>query len=211
MNESMVQSPKVRISNSLGDLIKIVRVPKLRPTYLQGVKTLGFKTIDFLKVREKKVENEKKHLEQMEKMAKGNDFYRKMMKVFNMKYKQLTGRNFQFKKRRIVTVQDSEGNNKIKHIASDAKRLNVIFKQIESVSGNIKIVSSIIEDMMEKWSEWDKATNFNLIGFLAAQCGEELGMYAMKAKKKTKVDKTVILKEDKRVENVEKHRMLFAS
>lgn len=211
MNENMVQSPKVRISNSLGDLIKIVRVAKLRLTYLQGVSTLGLKTIDFSTVRKKKILNEKKHLEEMEKLAKGNEFYRNMMKIFNIKYKQLTGRNFQFKKRRIVTRQNLQGQNKVVHVESDAKRLSSIFKQIQSVSDNMKVISRIIEEMMEKWSDWDKADSFNLIGFLSSQCGDELGTYAMKAKKKSKVDKTVVLKEDKRVENVEKHRMLFAS
>jgi hypothetical protein len=213
MNENTVQNPKrAKTSVSLGELLKIVRVVKLRPTYLEGVSTLSLKTIDLSKIREKKLLNEKRDIEKLEKMARGNDSYRKMLKVFAEKYKDLTGSKFSFKKKRIITVQDDSGNNSIKLIESDAKRLSAVFKQIQSKSDNNRITAIMLEEMMDKWADWDKASQFNLIGFLQKQASEdEIGTYFMKARKKTKVDKSSALKEDKRVENVERHRQLFAS
>ena len=191
------------------DPLIIVRSIKPRCTYIDTeVIDLKLQTIDFNKVKQQKEKMLNKNIESLEKMTKGLNKHRRLLKVFKSKVESLLGRSFLFQKKRVISITE---NNKTrnKFIESDLKRLSGIFKLIENYTTDEIIMVNIIEDMINKWSEWDKATMNNVIGFLERQCNDDLGSYFMRANKKNN-NKSNILSESKRTSVVEKHRKYFA-
>lgn len=192
----------------------IVRKPKLRPTFIKGINTVALKTIDFNEVRKLKEKNERIHLKKLNKIARGNDRYRKLTQAFSDKFELLTSTKFAFQKKRMYTIDRGNGEGPQTHMYdSDSKRLINIFKKLEEKTNKIDILGEMLMAMMEKWSQWDKCQANNLMGFLEKQCTtEDIGMYYMKARQKTGNDaKSTILNESVRLDNADKQRKLFAS
>ena len=146
----------------------IIRIPKGDINFAQNTtsyleaKKLGLKKIDLTKIRNEKKDKETQYLNELKKIAKDNKNYEFMLNVFGDKFKKLTGTNFMFQKKRVITFLDSKNKESTKMINSDGKRLISIFKQILDVSSDNKIISTIICDMMDTWSAWDKSNKYNL-------------------------------------------------
>lgn len=194
----------------------LVRVKKQRINFALKTRTykeaqkLSLKKLDLSKIRKEKNDKEKEYLEELKKIGSKNVNYLRMINVFADKFKKLTGSNFQFQKKRVLYFNEND-SQKHKIIPSDGKRLIKSFDKILSVTSDSGVIDIMIEDMIDLWSDWNKATNSNLVGFFEKQCENEIGSFYMKAKKKKGTgSKSSLFSSKANSDNIDKHRSYFS-
>lgn len=197
------------------DPTRIVRVAKCSINYLRGLPSINqmrqapvLRPVDINKIRSEKDAKKRETLKYLKKAARGSRENLALLNLFSETFKRYTGVEFQFKKGRVISYE-VKGKRDDRVYKSDGKRLIAVFEKIREANSNATVIGRVIVAMVDNWSNWDKATNFNIIGFMEAQANNELGALVMKSKKSGGQGRNAVLSETRREEVTTTQRDYF--
>lgn len=218
--ENKIPEPQEKFTLTLAEIMEKFRVVKPYLTFLKGGDVSG-KTIDFerlKKLRKIHKENEKKDIKKLKKKAIVNKKFQIFLSIFNKKYKAMFGEEFRFRSKRCYQYfNPAKMSHEGRFVESDVTRLKKIFNIMRKQTKKISVMKEALEQMIDKWSEWDLAEPGNIVGFLEKMSETndmKMLMFRLinkgKRIRKNKTDKLVLL-EDVREKNIKNQRKLFAS
>jgi len=208
--------PREKFSIKLDEVLKVKRIIHSRVKYVSK-NDFDEKVVSLKELQEKEAERMEIKLRTLNKLAIKNIMFKNFLIVFNEIYKEMFAEEFNFKKKRIYFRYDSyAGSNVPVIVESDISRLKSIFRLFSKQTEDVSIMKNALVVLIDEWSEWDRATPDNLVGFLEKSSKDtskiKMMIFRFKNGKVSNLNGAkVVLSERKRVENSANQRKLFAS